>query len=62
MMAFIDIVTLERQHATLEPLALNHENDIQLAVADGKLWELWFSMISAPEDVWEYIEQLTTKR
>ena len=60
-MAFVDIVTLQRQHAMLEPLALNHENSLQLAAADGKLRELWFSMISAPKDVWEYIEQLTTR-
>lgn len=61
-MAFVDTVTLHGQHATLEPLSLIHENDIKLAVTDGKLWELWFTMVPGPEGVREYIEQLLTQR
>jgi N-acetyltransferase len=61
-MAFVDTVTLHGKHATLEPLSLSHENDIKLAAADGKLWELWFTMVPGPEGVREYIEQLLKQR
>jgi RimJ/RimL family protein N-acetyltransferase len=61
-MAFVDTVTLKGQYATLEPLALVHEHDIRLAIADGELWNLWFTTIPKPEDVRAYIEQLLSHR
>lgn len=61
-MAFVAPVTLPGQHATLEPLALEHEEEIRLAVADGKLWELWFTTVPTPDGVRHYIEQLLSQR
>ncbi|HJV86714.1 MAG TPA: GNAT family protein [Noviherbaspirillum sp.] len=61
-MAFIEPVVLSGRHATLEPLALEHEEEIRLAVADGELWELWFTTVPKPEGVRDYIEQLLLQR
>lgn len=61
-MAFVDAVTLNGRHATLEPLAQEHEEEIKLAVADGELWNLWFTTVPRPEGVRSYIEQLIAQR
>lgn len=61
-MAFVETVTLRGRHATLEPLALDHEDGLKRAVADGELWNLWFTMIPRPEGVRTYIEQLLRQR
>ncbi|KIF83369.1 GNAT family N-acetyltransferase [Noviherbaspirillum autotrophicum] len=61
-MAFVETVTLPGRHATLEPLAFCHEDDIKLAVADGELWKLWFTTVPRPEAVHAYIGQLLAQR
>ncbi|HJV52700.1 MAG TPA: GNAT family protein [Noviherbaspirillum sp.] len=61
-MAFVETVTLQGLHATLEPLALSHARGIRLAVADGDLWKLWFTTVPSPEGVRTYIEQLLAQR
>ncbi|HWA61061.1 MAG TPA: GNAT family protein [Caulobacteraceae bacterium] len=44
-------VTLEGRHATLTPLTEDHCADLQVAVADGELWRLWYTFIVRPEDM-----------
>lgn len=61
-MAFVEPVTLRGKHATLEPLALEHEKGIRLAIADGELWKLFFTTVPKPEAVHDYIEGLRTQR
>ena len=39
-MPWLDPVTLRGTHATLEPLAKTHTNDLIDAVKDGELWKL----------------------
>ncbi len=39
----------------LEPLTLQHLEGLRAAVADGKLWELWFTAVPEPAKVGEYI-------
>ena len=56
-MSFVEAVTLAGRHATLEPLALEHEDEIKLAVTDGELWKLWFNKRSQTA-----IERLGAKR
>jgi RimJ/RimL family protein N-acetyltransferase len=48
-------VTLEGHGLRLEPLADHHHDDLLLAAADGKLWELWFTSIPEPGQMREYI-------
>ncbi|GAB7543573.1 GNAT family N-acetyltransferase [Cupriavidus sp. CuC1] len=51
MARFIEPVTLRGQHALLEPLGLEHEAEVQAAVADGELWKLWYTSVPAPDQV-----------
>ncbi|HEX6790905.1 MAG TPA: GNAT family protein [Candidatus Krumholzibacteria bacterium] len=48
-------VTLEGRGIRLEPLTPAHEAELQEAAADGRLWELWFTAIPAPQDTRAYI-------
>lgn len=48
-MIFAKPIVLEGQHAKLEPLAHTHCEELQTAVADGELWNLWYTMIPRPE-------------
>ena len=48
-------VTLEGHGVRLEPLAPAHETALAAAVADGRLWELWFTVVPEPERMARYI-------
>ena len=61
-MSFVEQVTLQGRHATLEPLGPQHEEDIREAVCDGELWKLFFTMVPAPDGVPAYISQLLALR
>ena len=54
-MAFIEPVTLKGKHATLEPLAREHEAGLAQAAADGELWRLWYTHIAPPDRMAEYV-------
>jgi RimJ/RimL family protein N-acetyltransferase len=49
MTRFIEPVTLRGRHATLEPLAREHEAAVSAAAADGELWCLWYTSVPAPD-------------
>ena len=44
----LEPVTLQGQHAHLEPLRLDHANALSEAVQDGELWKLWYTAIPTP--------------
>ena len=48
-------VTLEGYQVRLEPLTPDHEAGLAAAVQDGRLWELWFTSVPAPDAVARYI-------
>jgi RimJ/RimL family protein N-acetyltransferase len=54
--AFISPVTLRGRHATLEPLAPEHEDALRRAAADGELWRLWYTSVPTPEKTGAYID------
>ncbi len=56
-MNFIQPVTLEGEHATLELLAPSHCSELIAAVRDGELWKLWYTRIPHPEQMAEEIER-----
>ncbi len=47
---------LKIQKIRLEPLTLSHAKDLQDAVTDGALWELWFTSVPHPKEVESYIQ------
>ena len=48
-------ITLEGHGVRLEPLTAEHRDDLGAAVADGRLWELWFTRVPTPDTVGVYI-------
>jgi N-acetyltransferase len=48
-------VTLEGHGVRLEPLGTDHEAGLAAAVADGRLWELWYTACPEPARVGKYI-------
>jgi RimJ/RimL family protein N-acetyltransferase len=48
-------VTLEGHGVRLEPLAPEHANALAAAVRDGRLWELWYTVVPEPERLPKYI-------
>src|SRR4051812_29046681 len=48
--------TLDGHGVRLEPLAAHHADGLTAAAHDGRLWELWFTAVPAPEQVQAYIE------
>ena len=49
-------ITLEGHGVRLEPLTLAHEDGFATAIADGKLWELWYTAVPEPAKVDVYIK------
>ena len=48
-MPWPDPITLRGDHATLVPLATEHEGGLIDAARDGELWNLWYTSVPAPE-------------
>lgn len=48
-------ITLEGNGLRLEPLSPDHTAALQVAVEDGRLWELWYTRVPEPKEVAEYI-------
>jgi N-acetyltransferase len=54
-MAFIEPVTLRGAHATLEPMAREHEAALAKAADDGEIWRLWYTSVAAPDKMGAYV-------
>lgn len=48
-------LVLERESIRLEPLGEQHADGLAEAAKDGELWELWFTVVPAPNDINAYI-------
>ncbi len=48
-MPWLQPTTLAGTHVTLAPLAHSHRHDLIEAVEDGRLWELWYTVVPDPE-------------
>jgi RimJ/RimL family protein N-acetyltransferase len=55
-MPFLAPVTLTGNLVTLEPLRRDHHDELVDAVRDGRLWELWYTSVPAPEAMAAEIE------
>ena len=56
-MIHVEPVVLEGRGIRLEPLSPEHEQPLSAAVADGSLWELWFTSVPRPDRVRAYIQE-----
>ena len=50
-------VLLERDGIRLEPLTASHTAELAAAIADGRLWELWYVATATPESMDGYVGQ-----
>jgi len=55
--AFLEPVHLVGELARLDPLRLEDTDGLTEAVRDGRLWELWYTSIPAPEHVQGDVER-----
>ena len=53
----LEPVTLQGQHARLEPLRLDHANALSEAVQDGELWKLWYTAIPTPAAMLDEVQR-----
>lgn len=55
-MAFVEPITLRANGLALVPLALDHEQGLRAAAADGELWKLRITSVPEPGQTRAYIE------
>jgi RimJ/RimL family protein N-acetyltransferase len=48
--------TLRGVHVALEPLTHDHADGLRAAAHDGELWNLWYTIVPAPDHVTSYID------
>jgi N-acetyltransferase len=60
--AHLEPVTLAGTLVRLEPLAHEHHDDLVDAVGDGRLWELWYTSVPAPDAMTAEIEARLAQR
>jgi len=61
-MAFVEPITLTARGITLLPLALEHEDGLRAAAADGELWKIRVTSVPEPEKTRSYIEDALAMR
>ena len=55
-------VTLEGNGIRLEPLTPDHRDGLAAAATDGRLWELWFTVVPSPDMIPAYIDAALAKQ
>jgi len=61
-MAFVEPTTLSARGVTLVPLALEHEEGLREAAADGALWNIRVTSVPEPQETRKYIEDALAMR
>jgi RimJ/RimL family protein N-acetyltransferase len=49
MPRWIDPVSLQGRHVAIEPMTAAHRDELEAAIADGTLWNLWYTSVPAPQ-------------
>ena len=55
-MIHLEPLTLERDKIRLEPLTMEHHDEIARAASDGELWNLFFTAVPRPEQTTRWLE------
>jgi RimJ/RimL family protein N-acetyltransferase len=61
-MAFVEPITLCDRGIALRPMALEHEDGLRAAAADGALWNIRVTSVPEPEQTRKYIEDALAQR
>ncbi|PLZ01493.1 GNAT family N-acetyltransferase [Burkholderia sp. WAC0059] len=62
MSRWIEPVTLQGRHVSLEPLAPEHAPGLAAAAADGALWNLWYTSVPTPGNERAYVDAALAMR
>lgn len=54
---WISPTTFSDKQITLQPLSLDHLNDLQTCSEEGEMWKLWYTLIPKPDDMEQEIER-----
>jgi RimJ/RimL family protein N-acetyltransferase len=57
MTIWIEPIELHGEHVSLVPLTMEHHAQLREALADGELWNLWYTSIPRPENLAAEIER-----
>jgi N-acetyltransferase len=49
-------------HVVLEPMLVEHVDALSIAVTDGKLWKLWYTLIPSPDKMFEWINTALNRK
>lgn len=55
-------VVLEGALVKLVPLEKSHKVDLAFATSDGKLWELWYTLVPSPATVDQYLDKALSEQ
>lgn len=53
---WIKSITLQGKYASLEPVTMNHIDDLGKAAEDGELWNLWYTGVPSPKTAEAYVK------
>ena len=56
MTIWVEPIELHGEHVSLVPLTMEHHEQLREALADGELWNLWYTSIPRPENLAAEIE------
>jgi RimJ/RimL family protein N-acetyltransferase len=56
-MPWLEPLNLHSASVNLEPLRLDHHDDLVESVKDGELWKLWYTTVPAPEQMHAEIQR-----
>jgi N-acetyltransferase len=55
-------VTLRGEHVVLEPMRSDHVDELVAAASDGRLWELWYTSVAAPDAMAAAVDALLAEQ
>ncbi|HBK56949.1 MAG TPA: GNAT family N-acetyltransferase [Xanthomonadales bacterium] len=56
------VPALSGRHVRLEPLQMQHADELGAAACDGELWRLWVTRVPTPDTAADYIAQALAKQ
>ena len=62
MESWLHPVVLEGELVKLVPLEKSHKVDLAFATSDGKLWELWYTVVPSPATVDQYLDKTLSEQ
>lgn len=56
-MNWLSCPKIQGKYVTLEPLSVDHVDELKEAVLDGESWKLWYANVPSPELMADYVDK-----